>query len=107
LSAVTNGQKSRHVVEWRPKVITLSQLCGPTVERHPHADVVRLRPSLGTKRKLGGKRSMHSIPRVVEGRAKGIASGFKNVAVLRGNAIPQYIVVSGKRLLHGVMVRFP
>jgi hypothetical protein len=56
---------------------------------------------------LGGKRSMHSVPRVVEGRAKGIACGLKNVAVLRGNAIPQYIVVSGKRLPHGIMVRFP
>jgi hypothetical protein len=77
------------------------------VERHPHAQLVRLRPSLGTKLKLGGKRSMHSIRRVVEGCAEGIAAGLKNVTVLRGNAIPQYIVVSGKRLPHGVMMRFP
>jgi len=56
---------------------------------------------------LGGKRRMHSIPCVVEGCAEGIASGLKNMAALRVNAFPQYFVVSGKCLPHGVMVRFP
>jgi hypothetical protein len=56
---------------------------------------------------LGGKRSMHCVPRVIEGCAKGIASSLKNVAALRGNAFSQYIVVAGKRLPHRVMVHFP
>jgi hypothetical protein len=77
------------------------------VECHSNEDAVRLRPSLGVQRELGGKRSMYSIPRVVERCTESVASGFENVAALCVNAITQYFVMSGERHPHRIMVCFP
>jgi hypothetical protein len=77
------------------------------VECHPNEDAIRLRPSLGIQRKLGGKRSMYSIPNVVEGYTERITSGLENVAALCGNALAQYFVMSGERHPHCILVCFP
>jgi hypothetical protein len=107
LAAVADGQKSGHVIEWRPEIVTLPQLCGSTVECHPNENAVRFWPSFRIERELGGKRSMYSIPRVVEGCTESIASGLENVAALCVNAFAQYLVMSGERYPHRIMICFP
>jgi hypothetical protein len=77
------------------------------VECHPNEDPVRLWPSLGVERELGGERSMHSIPDVVERCTESIASGLENVPALCANAFAQYFVMSSERYPHRIMVCFP